>query len=131
QDAYPELKETSDRISKAVLAEETRFAHTMDVGLQRLEQDLREAHEAYDRVSTLLSDPAKVLPPSALEYAKNDLERDREMLQKEVERGPAYDGAKAFKLYDTFGLPLDFMVDACRDQGLRFDHSGFEQAMQQ
>ncbi len=131
QDAYPELKETADRVSKAVLAEETRFAHTMDVGLQRLEQDLREAHEVYDRVSTLLSDPAKVLAPSALEFAKNDLERDREMLKKEVERGPAYDGTKAFKLYDTFGLPLDFMVDACRDQGLRFDHGGFDHAMQE
>ncbi len=131
QDAYPELKESAERVSKAVLAEETRFAHTMDVGLQRLGQDLREAHEVYNRVSALLSDPAKVLPPSALEFAKNDLERDREMLKKEVERGPVYDGAKAFKLYDTFGLPLDFMVDACRDQGLRFDHGRFDQAMQE
>ena len=26
---------------------------------------------------------------------------------------------EAFKLYDTFGLPLDFMVDAARDQGIR------------
>jgi alanyl-tRNA synthetase len=131
QDAYPELKETSDRVSKAVLAEETRFAHTMDVGLQRLEQDLREAHEVYDRVSTLFSDPAKVLSPDALEFSKSDLERDREQIKKELEMGPPYNGAKAFKLYDTFGLPLDFMVDACRDQGLRFDHNGFEQAMQQ
>ena len=31
QDAYPELKETADRVSKAVLAEEMRFAHTLDV----------------------------------------------------------------------------------------------------
>src|SRR4030081_1588905 len=38
QDAYPELKETADRVSTIVLAEETRFAHTLDVGLQKLEQ---------------------------------------------------------------------------------------------
>src|SRR6202040_1261152 len=38
QDAYPELKETADRVSKAVLAEETRFAHTLDLGLQKLEE---------------------------------------------------------------------------------------------
>ena len=35
QDAYPELKETAERVSKAVLAEETRFAHTMEVGLKK------------------------------------------------------------------------------------------------
>ena len=34
QDAYPELKETADRVSKTVQVEETRFAHTMDVGLE-------------------------------------------------------------------------------------------------
>ena len=34
----------------------------------------------------------------------------------------------AFHLYETFGLPLDFMMDAARDQGTRFDLSGFEQA---
>src|SRR4249920_3749421 len=41
QDAYPELKETAERVSKAVLAEETRFAHTMEVGLKKLEEDLQ------------------------------------------------------------------------------------------
>ena len=37
RDAYPELNETADRVSKAVRVEETRFAHTMDVGLEKLE----------------------------------------------------------------------------------------------
>ena len=32
QDAYPELNETADRVSKTVLAEEKRFAHTLDIG---------------------------------------------------------------------------------------------------
>ncbi len=101
QDAYPELKETAERVSKAVLAEETRFAHTMEVGLQRLEQDLRQAHDVLDR----------------------------KRLEKELENGPVYDGAKAFKLYDTFGVPLDFMQDAARDQGILFDQAGFDAAM--
>jgi alanyl-tRNA synthetase len=129
QDAYPELKETVERVSKVVLAEETRFAHTLGTGLERLEQDLREAREACDNVTTLLTEPEKILPPSALEVAREDLERDREMLSNEVALGPVYNGAKAFKLYDTFGLPLDFIIDACRDQGLRFDQEGFDRAM--
>jgi alanyl-tRNA synthetase len=39
-----------------------------------------------------------------------------------------FTGEKAFHLYETFGLPLDFMVDAARDAGVKFDEEGFERA---
>ena len=39
-----------------------------------------------------------------------------------------FTGAAAFHLYETFGLPLDFMVDAARDAHVAFDHEGFEAA---
>jgi alanyl-tRNA synthetase len=84
QDAYPELNETADRVSKTVLVEETRFAHTLDIGLEKLELLLSES-----RLS----------------------------------------GAEAFRLYDTFGMPLDFMQDAARDRGVAFDQVGFDSAM--
>jgi alanyl-tRNA synthetase len=96
KDAYPELKETADRVSKAVLAEEIRFAHTLDLGLKKLEDDLQPL------VAGSRKDPSV----------------------KAV-----YAGEKAFKLYDTFGMPLDFMQDAARDQGIEFDQAGFDRAM--
>ncbi len=37
-------------------------------------------------------------------------------------------GSAAFHLYETFGMPLDFMVDAARDAGIAFDMEGFEAA---
>jgi alanyl-tRNA synthetase len=86
QDAYPELKDTADRVSKTVQVEEARFAHTLDIGLVKLEELLRSSEG---------------------ELA----------------------GAEAFKLYDTFGMPLDFMQDAARDQGFAFDQAGFDHAM--
>ncbi len=43
-------------------------------------------------------------------------------------RSGLLDGAIAFRLYETYGLPLDFMVDAARDAGLGFDAGGFERA---
>jgi alanyl-tRNA synthetase len=98
QDAYPELRETADRVSKAVLAEESRFAHTMEIGLKKLEDDLQALVAS--------------TPKSA---------RDRIV----------YSGDKAFKLYDTFGMPLDFMQDAARDQGIVFDQAGFDAAMEE
>jgi alanyl-tRNA synthetase len=42
--------------------------------------------------------------------------------------GAMLPGAAAFHLYETYGLPLDFMMDAARDQGIDFDLTGFEQA---
>jgi alanyl-tRNA synthetase len=88
QDAYPELNETVERVSKAVQAEEIRFGHTMEVGLEKLE--------------------------ALLKQSSNKLA-----------------GADAFKLYDTFGMPLDFMQDAARDQGIEFDQAGFDRALQE
>ncbi|AFL86963.1 alanyl-tRNA synthetase [Terriglobus roseus DSM 18391] len=41
------------------------------------------------------------------------------------------DGAQAFSLYETFGMPLDFMTDAARDAGVAFDMVGFERAKEE
>ncbi len=97
-DAYPELKESADRVSKAVHAEETRFAHTLDLGLKKLEEDLQPLVEA---------------------------------LRKNPSSAQTYAGEKAFRLYDTFGMPLDFMQDAARDQGIIFDQAGFDHALEE
>jgi alanyl-tRNA synthetase len=98
KDAYPELQESAERVSKAVHAEETRFARTLDLGLKKLEEDLQP-----------------------LIAAKRQNPAARAM----------YSGEKAFKLYDTYGMPLDFMVDAARDQGIAFDQAGFDRALEE
>ncbi|HKA23050.1 MAG TPA: alanine--tRNA ligase [Blastocatellia bacterium] len=156
QDAYAELNETVERVSKVVLAEETRFAHTLDVGLTRLEAELKQARR-------------DILSKAVYDYiSKLDAEGRTERLDKEAKRfhveafldnptwvlandlvgqkeGPGLleffaslpkpdlmlPGEKAFKLYDTFGMPLDFMQDAARDQGIEFDHEGFDRAMEE
>jgi len=57
-----------------------------------------------------------------------DIERD---LRLGVSGLRVYPGEKAFKLYDTYGMPLDFMQDAARDRGLIFDQAGFDRAMEE
>lgn len=39
------------------------------------------------------------------------------------------DGETLFRLYDTFGFPLDLTADIARERGIAIDHAGFEQAM--
>ncbi|MGA8937525.1 MAG: alanine--tRNA ligase [Acidobacteriaceae bacterium] len=51
----------------------------------------------------------------------------RKLLSEE----PSVSGHEAFRLYETFGLPLDFMVDAARDAGIEFDMEGFEAAKEE
>jgi len=64
----------------------------------------------------------------------------REKLPKDAEerktlegllKMPALDGKKAFGLYETFGIPLDFIIDAARDAGMKFDMEGFEKAKEE
>jgi alanyl-tRNA synthetase len=42
-----------------------------------------------------------------------------------------YGGDKAFRLYETYGLPADFIRDVVRDRGLKFDEEGFERAIEE
>ncbi|MGC2791031.1 MAG: alanine--tRNA ligase, partial [Candidatus Sulfotelmatobacter sp.] len=105
QDAYPELNESIDRVSKTVLSEEKRFAHTLDLGLARLEQE-------FSNIRALAAEAERNTHPE---------------LWRELPLRLA--GETAFKLYDTFGMPLDFMQDAARDQGVAFDQAGFDRAM--
>jgi len=118
QDAYPELKESADRVSKMVLAEETRFAHTLDLGLSTLEQELSQAR--FQEAQHL-----------KLGKAVEDTWRNAGVgnIAPAAPNEPALSGAAAFRLYDTFGLPKDFIEDACRDQGVLFDQAGFDAAM--
>jgi alanyl-tRNA synthetase len=45
--------------------------------------------------------------------------------------GPAaLPGPAAFRLYETYGLPRDFISDAARDQGVGFDDQGFDTALE-
>ncbi len=54
------------------------------------------------------------------------------ILEQDIETlvGDTLDGDTVFKLYDTYGFPLDLTADIARERGLRVDEAGFERAMQ-
>jgi len=57
------------------------------------------------------------------------LPRLEEVLDRAAKTNQVVPGDEAFKLYDTFGLPRDFIEDLAGNQGLRFDAEGFDAAM--
>ena len=60
------------------------------------------------------------------------LARGLRLLEDEVDgiKGKKLAGEVAFKLYDTFGFPLDLTQDALRERGLSVDTDGFDKAME-
>ena len=63
---------------------------------------------------------------------RTTLDKGLRLLEDEVtdlRAGGALPGATAFKLYDTFGFPLDLTQDALREKGMSVDIDGFDTAM--
>ena len=118
QDAYPELKETAEQVSRIGLTEETKFAHALIEGLKRLDQVIIMIASDQGGVSQ----PTDAVFPSTLQIVRES--------KKRGVRLELY-GVDAFKLYDTYGLPKDFIEDYCRDLGVEFDRTGFDRAMQE
>jgi len=123
KDAYPELTESAEQISKVILAEELRFARTLGAGLRELEEEFLKLKT--EGLAT--TRPGRTLKERQAIAA-------RVFSQPEPEMGSLVGplpGATAFKLWDTFGLHPDFVKDACRDEGIPFDQAGFDQAMEE
>src|ERR1700722_17763737 len=181
QVAYPELKESAERVAKVVLAEERQYARMLGVGAQKLDTYFREVSFLPSELlveENLINDFLNSLPSNLPRRANKEIAskfleflhdsglnlmaatpelveafvkqssssadeffkgRDTKRLNNLVtflqtavphSRKILY-GDAGFRYYETFGLPLDFMVDAARDAGIEFDHEGFERAREE
>ncbi len=127
--AYPELVDDERRIADIVRNEDRRFGRTLKEGLGRFEDDLYLEFLKAERPG----------PGDTLTRNESATAADRSDLRRRIYtsaasaggRAMVYPGKLAFRLYDTYGLPRDFIEDACRDVGLHVDWAGFEQAMEE
>jgi alanyl-tRNA synthetase len=90
-EAYPEVEEKMDHVSAVIKSEEENFSRTLDRGIEKFEEVVRE-----------------------------------------VERGggKVISGSDAFRLYDTYGFPLDLTQLMAGEKGLSVDVAGFEEEME-
>jgi alanyl-tRNA synthetase len=103
-----------------LLGQEKPFMHEMVFAVRdEMGVAYPELNESADRV-------AKVVLAEEQQFART-LELGLRQMNEETLRS----GALAFRLYETFGMPLDFMVDAALDAGIDFDMAGFEAAKEE
>jgi alanyl-tRNA synthetase len=158
-DAYPEIKEAEERITKVLVTEEVRFGRTLELGLRKLEGILRDVHDTHtasvfrylaeiDHAAhgaltkefnelqkdatragkTQLGDLAKVIRSSLGPNISGDLLKG---LNERMRTSPLLSGQEAFRLYDTYGLPVDFIQESARDMDIILDQAGFDRAMEE
>lgn len=67
------------------------------------------------------------------EQLARTLERGLALLDEELAKlsGDTLDGETAFRLYDTYGFPVDLTADVCRERNIKVDEAGFEAAMEE
>src|SRR5271156_4814076 len=107
--AYPEINENAPRVRQILSSEEQRFSRTVEIGLKKLEEGLSKLRGSGEEIKI----------------------QEKAKLGQDIRLGTVLPGEQAFKLYDTFGLPIDFIEDTLRDAGVAFDREGFDRAMQE
>ena len=99
--AYPELADSTLLVKRVLDEEERKFSRMLHSGLRKLEEGIQKLREV-----------------------------GRETTGPGVRRTQQIPGEQIFALYDTYGLPRDFIEDAARDAGVIIDWPGFDRAMQ-
>jgi alanyl-tRNA synthetase len=107
-EAYPELIDSASRVAKVIEAEEKQFDRVLKFGLVKLDEIFQELNAAKES-------NRKVIIAAGL-------------LREAYGFQQVLPGDRAFHLYETYGLPVDFMADAAHDAGIGFDMVGFEAA---
>ena len=87
--------------------------------------------EAYPELKAKQSSVEKALRDEEQQFART-LENGMAILEKAIAslNGDTLAGETVFKLYDTYGFPVDLTADVARESGIKLDMDGFEAAMQ-
>jgi alanyl-tRNA synthetase len=116
------------RHGRALGQEEPFLFRMVDAVRDEMKAAYPELEESASRVARVIRAEEEQFG-RMLALASKQLDTAIERVRKEAgDKPPMLPGAIAFHLYETYGLPLDFMVDAARDQGIDFDLTGFELA---
>lgn len=90
-----------------------------------------EMGDAYPELNEKLAQIERVLQQEEMQFART-LDQGLKILEQDIARlrGTLIPGETVFKLYDTYGFPIDLTADIARERGLTLDIAGFNEAME-
>lgn len=117
------------RIIRRAIRHGYRLGQKQPFFYQLVEDLSKVMGQAYPELVAAKARVAAVLQQEEERFAET-LEHGMQVLEDALSRKiRVLDGETAFRLYDTFGFPLDLTADIGRERGIVIDHAGFEQAM--
>ena len=141
QEAYPELARNSAFVLEQLTLEENRFARTLRQGEKEFDKvlsSLKRTREAMDRiladdtlaaaeeaVRTHVLRPQPDMMPAIEAIQAGDLEAVKRECAVIRDRQSVIDGRSAFKLYDTYGFPVEMTKELAAEHGLTVDEEDF------
>ncbi len=113
--AYPHLELRREQILSVIAHEEAQFARTLERGLHLLNFELddelqaRTPGRAFMKGAAVVGQRVEDLAPDA----------------------PTYRGDLAFRLFDTYGFPIDLTEELAAERGFRVDRAGYDAALEE
>lgn len=148
QDVYPELKRNEAFVLEQLSLEETRFAKTLRQGEKEFEKIFQNVRNTRAMLEGILAAADRLAV--AQEYAQTKKLRPSPDLMPIIQAAQAgdeaaltaavnarlatlnvMDGRSAFKLYDTYGFPIEMTIELAKEKGLTVDENDFAERFKQ
>ena len=136
---YPELESHGEFILEQLKLEEERFSRTLKKGVAEFEMvvgNIRRTREALEaaKAEKTPESAGKLRPTPEMQpiiAALKDGTATDEMFDRVLSTLDTIDGRSAFKLYDTYGFPIEITTEMAAEQGLKVDTEGFDERFKQ
>ena len=144
---YPELEQNKAFVLEQLTLEEGRFARTLKQGEKEFDKVMNNLRRTREAMEKILADDTlaaaeeavktHVLRPqpdmvSAIEAVKaGDLAKVKAECQRIHDSLNMIDGRSAFKLYDTYGFPIEITKELAAENGLTVDEADFAKRFEQ
>jgi len=121
---YDYLASKSEAIKTSMKMEEERFFMTIESGIKLFNEELARMHYFKDKEVNNRKHPYGFNADNMFKVLNEKLENQPDWLSSEV-----FNGEVAFKLYDTYGFPLDLTEDMLREKNINLDMDAFNAKM--